>query len=378
MNKLIAIRDIKVSVYRCPLETPVETSFGTMSDRPMVVVCVTDENGCNGWGEIWCNFPMVGAEHRARLVNSVFRPLMQRAVYDSPLQAFDILQASTRVLALQSAEPGPFSQCLAGIDLALWDLCARREGQPLWRYLGGVSDRINVYASGLNPTRPEKMGLAMADRGYTRFKLKIGFGAKRDQANLAALRNTLGTDADLMVDVNQGWTLDQAQEQLPKLENLGLKWIEEPLLCTAPWSEWRTLAGMTGIPVAAGENLMGEAQFQEGIDSGALTIIQPDAAKWGGISRCLPLSKAINEAGLHFFPHYLGGGIGLLASGHLLAATGGGGALEVDSNPNPLRNELTGSLNQVENGVAHLGEAPGIGELDGLKKLESYLVNERC
>lgn len=377
MKKPVAVRDIKAFVYRCPLETPVETSFGTMSDRPMVVVRVTDEDGHQGWGEIWCNFPMVGAEHRARLVDSVFRPLMKGAVYDTPRQAFDALQAGTRVLALQSAEPGPFAQCLAGIDMALWDLCARREGQPLWRYLGGTSDRIGVYASGLNPTGPERLGRAMADLGYTRFKLKIGFGMERDRANLAALRDTLGADAGLMVDVNQGWTLDQAREQLPGLEDLDLKWIEEPLLCTAPWSEWRALAAMTSIPVAAGENLMGEARFREGIDSGALSIIQPDAAKWGGISCGLPLGRAINNADLCYFPHYLGGGIGLLASGHLLAAVGGEGALEVDSNPNPLRGELAGPLNRVENGVAVLGEAPGIGELDGLERLESYLIGER-
>ncbi|MFP1679591.1 mandelate racemase/muconate lactonizing enzyme family protein [Alloalcanivorax sp. C16-2] len=374
MNQPVAIRDIEAFVYRCPLETPVQTSFGTMMDRPMVVVRVTDQDGHRGWGEIWCNFPMVGAEHRARLVSSVFQPLMAGTEYASPARAFAALGAATRVLALQSAEPGPFAQCLAGIDLALWDLCARRRGEPLWRYLGGASGRIAVYASGLNPTEPERLAARVATAGYTRFKLKIGFGAERDRANLAALRDTLGADADLMVDVNQGWSLQQAREQLPGLENRGLKWIEEPLLCTSPWSEWRTLAAMTEIPVAAGENLMGEERFREGIDSGALSIIQPDAAKWGGISQGLPLGKAINDAGLRYFPHYLGGGIGLLASGHLLAAVGGEGALEVDANPNPLRSALTSTLNRVDNGVADLGDAPGIGPVDGLAELERYRV----
>lgn len=375
MNRPVAVRDIEAFVYRCPLETPVQTSFGTMMDRPMVVVRVTDADGHQGWGEIWCNFPMVGAEHRARLVTSVFRPLMAGTEYASPAAAFEALEAGTRVLALQSAEPGPFAQCLAGIDLALWDLCARRRGEPLWRYLGGVSGRIAVYASGLNPTGPERLAARVAAAGYTRFKLKIGFGAERDQANLAALRDTLGGDADLMVDVNQGWNLEQAREQLPALEPLGLKWIEEPLPCTAPWSEWRALAAMTSIPVAAGENLMGEARFREGIDSGALSIVQPDAAKWGGISRGLPLGKAINDAGPRYFPHYLGGGIGLLASGHLLAAVGGEGALEVDANPNPLRSALAAPLNRVDNGAADLGDAPGIGPLDGLAELEPYRVS---
>lgn len=376
MNKPLVIREASAFVYRCPLETPVETSFGTMSDRPMVVVRVTDEDGHHGWGEIWCNFPMVGAEHRARLVSSVFRPLLLQQRYESPQHAFDHLQASTRVLMLQCAEPGPFAQCLAGIDLALWDLCARRERQPLWRYLGGASDRISVYASGLNPTEPERLARKMADQGFTRFKLKIGFGSQRDRTNLLALRDTLGDDASLMVDVNQGWDLQLAREQLPALEDLNLKWIEEPLLSTAPWQEWKALAELTDIPLAAGENLMGEERFQQGIDSGALAIVQPDAAKWGGISRGLPLAKMIMQAGLGYFPHYLGGGVGLLASGHLLAAAGGEGALEIDSNPNPLRGDLAGPLGQIERGTAQLGESPGIGSLDGLESLTSYLVKE--
>ncbi|WP_281662307.1 mandelate racemase/muconate lactonizing enzyme family protein [Halomonas sp. Alg239-R46] len=366
MNNTISIRDIEAFVYRCPLENPVETSFGIMKDRPMVLVRVMDEEGRCGWGEIWCNFPIVGAEHRAKLVESVFRPLMAGASYKSPTHAFSVLEAKTQVLALQSAEPGPFAQCLAGIDLALWDLSARQAELPLWRHLGGTSDRIPVYASGLNPTNPERLATEMADNGYNRFKLKIGFGLSRDLDNLSILRESLGESADLMVDVNQGWTLEQAREQLPLMESLDLKWIEEPLLCTASWLEWRELASLTDIPVAAGENLMGIDRFQAGIDSGALSIIQPDAAKWGGISHCLPLAKLINYSGLKYFPHYLGGGVGLLASGHLLAAVGGDGALEVDSNPNPLRSELCDFLNNVDQGYTSLGNEFGIGSMEKL------------
>ncbi|ASK34875.1 mandelate racemase [Alcanivorax sp. N3-2A] len=376
MNDAVALRDITAFVYRCPLDSPVQTSFGTMSDRPMVAVRVVDTDGNQGWGEIWCNFPMVGAEHRARLVASVFAPLVRGARYDSPQQAYATLARQTQVLSLQSAEPGPFAQCLAGIDLAIWDLCARRAGQPLWRYLGGASDRIPVYASGLNPTHPEHLASDMQQRGYTRFKLKVGFGMERDLGNLGILRDTLGESAELMIDVNQGWSLEQARDNLPAFAGLGLKWIEEPLLCTAPWQHWREVSELSEIPISAGENLLGEERFQEAIDSGALSIIQPDIAKWGGISQCLPVARAINDAGLRYYPHYLGGGLGLLASGHLLAAVGGDGALEVDANPNPLRSELCDCFNRVEQGSACLGEAPGIGDLDGLENLSQYRVGE--
>ena len=95
--------------------------------------------------------------------------------------------------------------------------------------------------------------------------------------------------------------------------------------------------------------------------------MQPDIAKWGGISGCWPVIQAIQAAGKLYCPHYLGAGVGLLASAHLLAAVGGNGdnsgmgLLEIDSNPNPLRSSLAGPLSQILDGAASLTEAPGLG-----------------
>ncbi|MFX5634197.1 hypothetical protein ABTE18_20235, partial [Acinetobacter baumannii] len=81
------------------------------------------------------NFPAVGAEHRARLVASILEPLLIARDFTGPEEAFTTLSNATAVLALQSAEPGPFAQAIAGIDIALWDLAARKAGQPLWRFI---------------------------------------------------------------------------------------------------------------------------------------------------------------------------------------------------------------------------------------------------
>src|SRR6476660_9005966 len=141
MNRPLHIRSLRALVWRYPLKTPVVTSFGTMRDRPMVLVRAEDADGIAGWGEIWCNFPSVGAEHRARLVHGVLAPLVTSRAFDTPADAFEFLTAGTAVLALQSGEPGPFAQAIAGVDIALWDLQARREQQPLWRLLGGSTPR---------------------------------------------------------------------------------------------------------------------------------------------------------------------------------------------------------------------------------------------
>ncbi|MEJ8824543.1 mandelate racemase/muconate lactonizing enzyme family protein [Variovorax humicola] len=365
------LRHVEARVYRQPIAQPVVTSFGTMRDRPAVLVRVEDEDGVIGYGEIWCNFPSVGPEHRARLVNALLGPMLLAQDVTDPASPWALLTQRTAVLALQCAEPGPFAQCIAGIDIALWDLAARRAGQPLWRLLGGGSPNVPVYASGINPERPEAMVEVKLAEGHCRFKLKVGFGIERDVRNLQTLRKQLGSDAVLCVDANQAWSLDEAAGILPQLEPFGLAWLEEPLRADRPWSEWRQLAARTAIPLAGGENISGRAAFEEALAEDALAIVQPDVAKWGGLSGCLPVARAALAAGRRYCPHYLGAGIGLLASAHLLAAAGGDGWLEIDSNENPLRDLLCGPISQVLDGQVTLTEAPGLGIAPDLVALEA-------
>jgi D-galactarolactone cycloisomerase len=360
-------------VYRCPIATPVQTSFGIMRDRPAVFVRIEDHDGAVGWGEAWCNFPAVGAEHRARLFDSVLAPLLLERSYASPAEAFEHLSQRTAVLAIQSGEPGPMAQVIAGIDLALWDLCARRTGEPLWRLLGGRSDRVGVYASGINPDRPQDVVAARRSEGYRAFKLKIGFGAERDLANLRTVRDLLGREAPLMVDANQAWSLEDALAIAPQLAEFGLDWLEEPLRADRPWSEWIRLAQASAIPLAAGENLSGAA-FELAMAAAPLAVLQPDLAKWGGISGCWPVIAKAMASGLRYCPHFLGGGIGLMASAHVLAAAGGDGLLEIDANPNPLRTQLSPQLWQIEEGACRLGDEPGIGVLPDLASLAPFAV----
>jgi D-galactarolactone cycloisomerase len=375
MSDELKLRRVTARVFRCPLEQPVMTSFGTMRDRPMVMIEVEDEQGVRGWGEAWCNFPAVGAEHRARLVDSVLTPLLLARSFRDPVDAFEHMTSRTAVLALQSAEPGPFAQAIAGADTALWDLAARRAGKPLWKHLNDDgAPTIGVYASGLNPDAPERLAKAKQEAGYRSFKLKVGFGSERDLANLGRLRSTLGPDADLMVDANQGWSVEQALEMLPKLEAFDLGWLEEPIRADIPWSTWQRLKSATRIPLAGGENIAGAADFERAFEAAVLGVVQPDLAKWGGLSATLPIARRIRERGLRFCPHYLGGGIGLLASAHLLAAVGGDGLLEIDANANPLRSGIAVDLEDVRDGKVTLSAQPGLGIEPDIGALSGYLV----
>ncbi len=354
---------IAVAVHRTPIATPVRTSFGVMADRPAVFVRVSDDSGRRGYGEIWCNFPTVAAEHRARLALEVVGPLLADIAPASGGRIFFQLMQRLHVLAIQSGEWGPLRQVCAGFDAAMHDLAARRAGVPLHRFLGSgaATRRIAAYASGIGPETPRDTALRAADRGHNAFKVKLGFGADTDRASLEAMRSAIGPAARLMVDVNQGWRLDQALAAAPQLQAHNLAWLEEPLRADRPLEEWRTLADRCGVALAAGENLNDTAEFEAMMAAGVIAFVQPDLAKWGGVSGCLGIARKSLSHGVVYCPHFLGGGVGLLASAHVLAAQGGGGLLEIDVNPNPLRDSLTAAALRLADGSIELGDEPGIG-----------------
>src|SRR3546814_14784032 len=129
-----------------------------MGDRPAVVLRLRDADGAEGWGEVWCNFPGCGAEHRGRLVATVLAPLLIGRKVEDPALEWRRLTDATRLLALQSGEAGPFAQAIAGIDIALWELAAPRAGLPLSRPLvcgpdNAPAAEAPVSANGRGPWR---------------------------------------------------------------------------------------------------------------------------------------------------------------------------------------------------------------------------------
>jgi D-galactarolactone cycloisomerase len=370
-SQTFVIRSVQAFCYRYPLASPVVTSFGRMLDRPAVFVRVEDQDGQIGWGEVWANFPSTGAEHRARLVNEVLAPLIFGLAVTHPVDAFDTLTQATSVLTLQCGEPGPFAQAISGIDLAVWDLYARRRQLPLWKLLGGNGCKVPVYASGINPTGSRQMAEAAIGRGHRALKLKVGFDLSLDCANLASLRQLVGNGV-LAADANQAWSTARALEIIPHLTEFGLAWLEEPIRADRPWEEWQTLRKGIKLPLAAGENIASRAGFRQALGGDVLRVVQPDIAKWGGLSVCSDVARDILKSRKTFCPHYLGGGIGLLASAHLLAGVGGDGLLEVDCNDNELRDLFCGPVASISDGTITLGDDPGLGIEPDLASIETY------
>jgi D-galactarolactone cycloisomerase len=358
----VRIARIETRIIRTPIALPVRTSFGIMRDRPAVFLKVTDSDGAEGFGEVWCNFPSVGAEHRARLADQVIGPLLIESGELELRGVFAHLMQRLHVLAIQSGEWGPFRQVSAGIDTACHDLAARKARLPLWRFLNGSgTGKVRAYARGIGPEAPAELAASAAGRGHTAFKLKVGFGHQTDLSSLTAIRSALASDHRLMVDANQGWRLDDAHTGIRLCADHGAVWIEEPIAADWPLTEWTALARTSSIALAGGENINRLSGFKSFIDSRIFGYLQPDVAKWGGVSGCFAAAQLALGAGIAYCPHFLGSGIGLMASAHLLAAAGGDGLLEIDINPNPHRDALIGGALPLVDGSIQLSQEPGIG-----------------
>lgn len=368
------IRIARVEAYALsvPLATPLPASFGAMDARSTLLVRLEDDEGAVGWGEIWCNFPTFGNLHKARLAERIVGPLLLGAPVRPGVIAA-ALERRLHALALQTGEFGPIAQAIGGLDMALWDLAARRAGTPLHALLGSSATDVPAYASGINPTGTLETVRTARAAGHRAFKIKVGFGRDRDLGNVAEVARDLAGGEVLMADANQAWNVSTARDMAERFRAHGVRWLEEPLPADAPHEDWTRVAA-AGCPVAAGENMRGDGAFDAALEAGWLAVAQPDGGKWGGISGLVSVGRRALAAGRRFCPHHLGGAVGLVAAAHALAAVGGDGLLEMDVNDNPLRTALVGPLPAVAEGRWPLPSGAGLGVEPDLAAMGEWIV----
>lgn len=347
-----------------------------MVARNGLLVRVEDSHGAFGWGEIWCNFPPAAPISRLRLLEDVITPELIGQTIETPADLRPHLEARWKIMATHVGEPGPFGHCIAGLDMAVWDLAARRSGKPLATYLNGcIPKSVNVYASTIHPVNAPKKAHEFLEAGHRAFKLKVGLGDERDEEHVASVREAIGPNAKIMVDANQKWTLDQAVASINRLANYDLTFVEEPIFAESPMTVWQELARRSRVLLAAGENICSDASYESHLSANALTFYQPDVAKWGGIGGCFEVGQKIAHAGHVYNPHYMGTGLGLAASLHLLAAVGGDGFVELDSNANLLRTDLCDFDQGVSEGKIQVPDGVGTGVVPDPKALDRFRIS---
>ncbi|MEM9357384.1 MAG: mandelate racemase/muconate lactonizing enzyme family protein [Pseudomonadota bacterium] len=371
----VAIHSISTHHLSAPLNQPRRNAFGVMRTRPALLVSVTLDDGAVGWGEVFANWPVFGAHHRARIISELLAPLTCKHHFESPHDLYLSLEQSTAALAIQCGEPGPFAQCIAGIEIAVTDAVARRAGLPLWRWLNGhhkaVSDRrpTRVYASGLTSDSIEQIVPFLRDSGWTAFKLKVGFGERQDRQTLERLFALAGPAVDIMVDANQKWSLENALYHIAWLQDYPLLWVEEPIRADSPHADWQELCAASRIPIAAGENLRGQAAFAAAVAAG-VAVVQPDPIKWGGLSGSRSILQGLKN-GVSFAPHCLCSGVGIAATISLAIAEQAA-FMEVDVSENALRTDLWDLRTRVHEGALVVPTEDGIGLHPNPEFLETW------
>ena len=168
--------------------------------------------------------------------------------------------------------------------------------------------------------------------------------------------------------------MEDAIDTLTALSDYTIDFIEEPLRADAPMSHWKKLSEATSVPIAGGENITSLSSFVDFMDNGKMKVVQPDVAKWGGVSGAIEIGKQSESRDVMCAMHYMGSGLGLAASIHTLAAIGGKGPVELDANPNPLRTDLGEIDLNVTNGTLSVPAGPGHGFIPDASALKHLSV----
>src|SRR5580692_1671109 len=312
------ITDIEAVPLRIPCKAGTKSDASAWGDGNLpaadsLLVKVTTDQGLVGWGEAF-GFRAVASARLA--VDQLIAPLCigQDATRIAPL----MLEVQRKLHVFGRA--GPLGFGISAVDIALWDIAGKAAGMPLCQLLGGGAAELDCYASLVRYSEPSLV------RSSVRQAIDAGFGTLKlhEIALLAirAAREEAGPDIEITLDVNCPWTLIEARPIAEELKAVRLKWLEEPLWPPENFEGLAELRRMSGIPIAAGENVYTLMDFERLLAAKAVDFVQPSPAKMGGISE---LRKIFPLAAIHnipVMPHSFYDGPGLLAAIHATAALG--------------------------------------------------------
>ena len=341
------IRSLRARAVNVPLEFPVRTSVGVVDTSPLVLLDIETNQGITGRSYVFTYTPLGLAPVRA-LLDSLERLLEGQLV--APHEIEKLLQGRFRLLG----NTGIVKIATAAVDMAAWDALAQHRGVPLAELLGGRVKAIPAYDShSMDGPQigPERARRAVA-QGLKAIKIKIGHKTlKEDVQSVALIRETIGNDVHLMVDVNQGLSVPEAIRRGRALEPFGLAWIEEPTL-QEDYSGHALIRDALKTPVQMGENWFSVDEMHKAIVAGAADFVMPDVMKIGGVSGWLRASALAATYQIPMSSHIFDE-----ISAHLLAVTPTAHWLEKMGLADPI---LARPL-VYENGAALVPDVPGVG-----------------
>ena len=315
------ITSIKSHVLRYELDKELGYSQQYYKYRTAHLVEVETDEGITGWGE--CFGPGNIALANKYIVEKVIQPLIKG---DDPLKKENIWHKVYNLLR-DSGQKGMPIQALSGIDIALWDILAKKSNLPLYQLLGGkTNDKIPVYGYGMmlqKKTVDELCELfkneasQIKENNFKAMKMKIGMGPKEDLKLVSAVRDTIGSEFKLMVDANHAYNKNDALYVGKGLDEMNIYWFEEPV-APEDYDGYKELKEKLKTNIAGGEAEFTKYGWNQLIKNNCIDIAQPEVCGLGGITEYLKVSALAQSNFIPIVNHVWGSALSVAVNLHLL------------------------------------------------------------
>ncbi len=339
--------------------------FGTSSDY--LVVKVTDSDDNYGIGYIPEIFRFTGKNNLGEIFNDIVKNLLGPYLVGKDADFIEYIWNDLFEKTTRWGRRGLMLAAIGVLDMALWDLKGKTLRKPVWRLLGAYRDTISTYANTAHDLSPDdlaKKALEYVEMGFNAVKIRGSLTAVPTEIateRIRKVREAIGPDISLMVDLNGTYTFNQALRALKKWEKFDLFWVEEPVH-PDDLESYKRLKKEISIPIAAGEQHGTIFDFKQLLESEAIDIVQPDVIYVGGVTEWLKVSNLAKAYGIPVSPH-----LNQIVSSHLVGSSSNGMWIEYTAQDNPLGKTLNAVFSGPSQilhplrGKIKLPEAPGFG-----------------
>ena len=346
----LTFRSIRARPVVLKLERPVVARIATITDWPLILIDLYTDEG------------IVGRSYLEPYTTKAMKYLIP-ALHDfnelfkghqvTPIELYNLARKSLHFVGYQ----GMSMIAVAGLDMAAWDALARAAGMPLCVLLGGSVGKVRAYNSnGLWLRKPEEVAAEAVELrdegGFAGLKLRLGRDKMHDDlATIQAVRHAVGDDIHLMVDFNQGLHLGEALQRCQAIDDLGLEWIEEPIVYDN-LDGYAQLAAELKTPIQIGENFYGPRDLYTALQKKACDFVMPDFMRIGGGTGWLKAAAIAGTAGVpmstHLYPE---------VAAHMMRVTETAHWLEWQDWADPVLQ----APYAVKDGQLHITDTPGTG-----------------
>lgn len=274
------IENVRTTLISVPYLEPPAFLANFEWQRDFIILELETRSGITGMGFLQ---PITGG---AKTIDACLHELIIPKLIGRDATHIEALWKEFYVSNHMLGRQGVLLFAMSAVDIALWDAVGKQAGLPLYRLWGALREEVPVYGSGcyrgLGGDGMVEKARRYVDAGFTAIKMQVAHlhTLQQDLAHVRQMREAMGPDIEIMIDVNQGWTADEAIRMGRHFEELDIAWLEEPVFVDDVQG-YRRIAAALRTPIAGGENHYNRWDIQPLVESRALSILQPDVQRVG-------------------------------------------------------------------------------------------------